>query len=38
MLMMFLRKLPYKDPKHYKICCGTEDHVTLVLEGKCPNS
>ena len=36
MVMMFLRKLGYKDPKHYKVCCGT-DHVTLVLEDKCPN-
>jgi hypothetical protein len=36
MVMKFLRKLGYKDPKHYKVCCGT-DHVTLVLEDKCPN-
>jgi hypothetical protein len=34
--MKFLRQLGYKNPRHYKICCGI-DCVTLVSGTKCPN-
>ena len=36
MVMKFLKKLGYKNPRHYKICCGN-DHVTLVRGNQCPN-
>jgi hypothetical protein len=35
-VMKFLRQLGYKNPRHYKICCGI-DCVTLVSGTKCPN-
>ena len=35
-VMNFLKKLGYKNPKHYKICCG-KDHVTFIDGDKCPN-
>ena len=35
-MINFLKKLGYKDPRHYKVCCGT-DHVTLVESNHCPN-
>ena len=34
--MKFSRQLGYKDPQHYKVCCG-QDHVTLVSGTNCPN-
>ena len=36
MVLKFLKKLGYKTPRHYKVCCGT-DHVTLVDGEACPN-
>ena len=37
MVLKFLKKLGYKNPCHYKVCCGT-DHVTRIIDGdKCPN-
>ena len=36
MVMKFLRRLGYKNPRHYEICCGT-DHVTLISGNQCPN-
>jgi len=34
-VMQFLKKLGYKNPQNYKVCCGT-DHITLVDGDECP--
>ena len=35
-VISFLKRLGYKDPRHYKVCCG-KDHVVLVEDDECPN-
>jgi hypothetical protein len=34
-VMKFLKKMGYKNPRHYKVCCGA-DHVTLIDSDSCP--
>lgn len=37
-VMVFLKKMGYKNPRHFKVCCG-KDHVTLIDSdsNECPN-
>jgi hypothetical protein len=36
MVMRFLKKIGYENPKHFKVCCGA-DHVILIKDDQCPN-